>query len=178
MTSTTQNPSLPGAMNAPGYELLASVLQRAYDQAARGKGKERHANNKPFHHQPMQDLIRLHGVGFATGQASKKSGEALGLPTLERQVAELLGAIVYLSGAVIALEAAHAAEPKLAVSRGKTRDGFNPWNGGPTFPQGVFADTQVEVHVQGVDVGQIGQACEFNWSQNEGFARVIWWRCL
>lgn len=98
-------------MNVPGYEQLASVLQRAYDQAARGKGKERHANNKPFHKQPMQDLISLHGVGFATGQASKKSGEALGLPALERQVAELLGAIVYLSGAVIALEA-EAAEAK------------------------------------------------------------------
>jgi hypothetical protein len=91
-------------MSVPGYEMLADVLQRAYDQAAKGKGKERHANNKAFHEQPMQDLIRLHGVGFATGQASKKSGEALGLPAVERQVAELLGAIVYLSGAVIALE--------------------------------------------------------------------------
>lgn len=93
-------------MNEPGYEKLADVLRRAYDQAAHGKGRDRHANSRPFHEQPMQDLIRLHGVGFATGQASKKAGEALGLPTLERQVAELLGAIVYLSGAVIALEAA------------------------------------------------------------------------
>ena len=91
-------------MNEPGYEQLAAVLQRAYDQAARGKGKERHANGKAFHVQPMQDLIRLHGVGFATGQASKKASEALGLPTVERQVAEILGAIVYLSGAVIAIE--------------------------------------------------------------------------
>lgn len=93
-------------MNEPGYEKLADVLCRAYDQAAHGKGRDRHANNRTFHEQPMQDLIRLHGVGFATGQASKKAGEALGLPTLERQVAELLGAIVYLSGAVIALESA------------------------------------------------------------------------
>ena len=91
-------------MNVPGYEQLADVLARAYDQAARGKGRERHANDRPFHLQPMQDLIRLHGVGFATGQASKKASEALGLPTVERQVAELLGAIVYLAGAVIALE--------------------------------------------------------------------------
>ena len=91
-------------LSAVGYEALADVLTRAFDQAAKGKGKGRHANGKPFHEQPMQDLIRLHGVGFATGQASKKSGEALGLPTVERQVAELLGAIVYLAGAVIALE--------------------------------------------------------------------------
>ncbi len=88
----------------PGYGLLAAVLQRAYEQAAIGKGKERHANGKPFHEQPMQDLIRLHGLGFATGQASKKASEALGLPGADRQVAELLGAIVYLAGAVIAIE--------------------------------------------------------------------------
>lgn len=92
-------------MTEPGYEKLADVLQRAYDQAAHGKGKERHAQERPFHQQPMQAVIQLHGVGFATGQASKKASEALRLPTLERQVAELLGAIVYLSGAVIALEA-------------------------------------------------------------------------
>lgn len=104
----------------PGYETLKSVLDRAYEQAAAGKGAERHANGKPFDQQPMQDLIRLNGVGFATGQASKKASEALGLPTTERQVAELLGAIVYCAGAIIALErqaalaapAAVAAQPK------------------------------------------------------------------
>lgn len=89
---------------AAGYERLANVLIRAHDQAAYGKGKERHANGKPFHLQPIQDLIRLHGVGFATGQASKKASEALGLPTPERQIAEILGAMVYLAGAIIAIE--------------------------------------------------------------------------
>lgn len=91
-------------MDAEGYERLADVLLRAYGQAAYGKGKERHAQEQPFHEQPMQQVIRLHGVGFATGQASKKSSEALRLPTTERKVAELLGAINYLAGAVIALE--------------------------------------------------------------------------
>lgn len=95
-------------LNADGYELLADVLRRAFEQASVGKGKERHASGKPFHEQPMQDLCRLHGVGFATGQASKKSSEALRLPALDRQVAELLGAIVYTAGAVIALEMAEA----------------------------------------------------------------------
>lgn len=90
---------------ASGYQCLADVLQRAHDQAAYGKGAERHANGKPYDKQPMQDLIRLHGVGFATGQASKKSGEALGLPTTDRKVAEILGAINYLAGAIIAIEA-------------------------------------------------------------------------
>ena len=41
-------------MNEPGYESLAQVLQEAYDQAARGKGAERHANDLPFDQQPMQ----------------------------------------------------------------------------------------------------------------------------
>lgn len=113
------------AMNEPGYEKLADVLGRAYAQAATGKGRERHANDKPFHVQPMQDLIRLHGVGFATGQASKKASEALGLPTVERQVAELLGAIVYLSGAVIALERT------TSDSKPTLEEGWVEWGGGP-----------------------------------------------
>ena len=88
----------------PGYASLADVLNRAFDQAARGKGAERHAQGQPFERQPMQDLIRLHGLGFATGQASKKAQEAHRLPR-DRAVAELLGAINYLAGAIIAIEA-------------------------------------------------------------------------
>lgn len=88
----------------PGYASLADVLNRAFDQAARGKGAERHAQGQPFDRQPMQDLIRLHGIGFATGQASKKAQEAHRLPR-DRAVAELLGAINYLAGAIIAIEA-------------------------------------------------------------------------
>lgn len=87
-----------------GYEFLEAVLQRAYSQAAHGKGAQRHAQGQPFEEQPMQSLIRLYGVGFALGQAAKKSQEAMRLPTTERQVAELLGAINYIAGAVIALE--------------------------------------------------------------------------
>lgn len=88
----------------PAYASLGRVLTRAYAQAATGKGAERHGRGQPFERQPMQDLIRLHGVGFATGQASKKAQEALRLPRA-RAVAELLGAINYLAGAVIAIEA-------------------------------------------------------------------------
>lgn len=112
MTTIENCTFTPSRMSIPGYEKLADVLQRAYEQAALGKGKDRHAGEKPFHEQPMQELIRLHGVGFATGQASKKSVEGVKLPTVERQVAELLGAIVYLSGAVIAIEAAASGDGK------------------------------------------------------------------
>jgi hypothetical protein len=92
-------------LEAPGYDTLASVLIRAFRQAAEGKGAQRHAQGQPFDQQPMQQLIRLYGIGFALGQAAKKAQEAQRLPTVDRQVAELLGAINYLAGAVIALEA-------------------------------------------------------------------------
>lgn len=87
-----------------GYESLRAVLIRAYAQASTGKGHERHAVCKPFDEQPMQQLIELYGVGFALGQAAKKAQEAQRLPA-GRDVAELLGAINYLAGAVIHLEA-------------------------------------------------------------------------
>lgn len=89
-------------MNA-GYEKLAEVLRRAFDQAATGKGNVRHANGLPFDKQPMQDLMRAHGVGFATGQAAKKLQESHGLQR-EAAIRELLGAIVYTAGAIIFLE--------------------------------------------------------------------------
>ena len=87
-----------------GYRSLSDVLARAFDQASAGKGAERHGRGLAFDEQPMQQLIRLYGVGFALGQAAKKAQEAQRLPTVERQVAELLGSINYLAGAVIALE--------------------------------------------------------------------------
>lgn len=90
-------------MNVEGYDSLRDVLTRAYTQAASGKGHERHAVCKPFDQQPMQELISMYGVGFALGQAAKKAQESQRLPA-GRDVAELLGAINYLAGAVIALE--------------------------------------------------------------------------
>lgn len=93
----------PIYFNVPGYECLADVLERAYNQAALGKGKERHAKALPFNQQPMQTLCGMYGPGFALGQAAKKAEESQRLPH-EMAVAELLGAINYLAGAVIYLE--------------------------------------------------------------------------
>ncbi len=90
-------------LDAPGYETLAEVLSRAFNQATAGKGKERHANDLPFDKQPMQTIAAAHGVGFLTGQAAKKTQEAHGLPH-DRAVAEILGAINYLAGAIIFME--------------------------------------------------------------------------
>lgn len=88
-------------MGVPGYEQLADVLRRAFDQAARGKGKDRHAIDLPFHEQPMQTISGL--VGNSDGllyQAMKKTQESKRLP-LAHSVAERLGAIVYLAGSII-----------------------------------------------------------------------------
>lgn len=92
------------SMNHPGYESLAAVLQAAYDQAATGKGAERHANDLPFHEQPMQQIARRRGIGFLLGQADKKTEEAQGMLERGERDAwrrEILGAINYLAGALV-----------------------------------------------------------------------------
>lgn len=86
------------------YQPLKDVLKRAYAQASTGKGKDRHANDKPFTEQPMMEIGRMVGVGFQTGQAIKKAQEAGGMVQRghhEAAQAELLGAINYLAGAYI-----------------------------------------------------------------------------
>lgn len=87
------------------YDKLADVLHRALLQASQGKGRERHAvDGVAFEDQPMatinKQLGSVHGYVY---QCHKKSLEAMRLPA-GRDVAELLGAINYLCGAVIALE--------------------------------------------------------------------------
>jgi len=85
------------------YSSLIRVLFAAYRQASQGKGKERHADDKPFDEQPMAKINQAVGIGFSLGQAIKKSEESIRLP-YPRNVDELLGAIVYLCGAVIEIE--------------------------------------------------------------------------
>lgn len=108
-------------MTAPaGYEALQAVLDAAMDQAANGKGRERHGGEtaiqrmagtagggEPFNAQPMVTIGRMVGLAFPLGQACKKAQEAArmaaaGQPARAR--AELLGAINYLAGAVILLD--------------------------------------------------------------------------
>lgn len=104
-------------MNTPGYERLAAVLQAAYNQAAQGKGAERHANAKPFHEQPMQTIADRRGLGFILGQVDKKTEEAQGMlerGQFEAWRREVLGAIVYLAGAVIWADRHNGQEPSEA----------------------------------------------------------------
>jgi imidazoleglycerol phosphate dehydratase HisB len=97
-------------LDAAGYDDLARVLGDAFDQAASGKGAQRHADARPFGQQPMAAICDMVGPGFALGQAMKKAQESTRLPPQAAR-AELLGAIVYLAGAVLHLERKHGVNP-------------------------------------------------------------------
>ena len=87
-------------LQAEGYHALAHELHAAFEQSAHGKGKERHANGRPFERQPILELTRLYGPGFSAGQAAKKAQEALGMAQrgeTDKAVHEVHGAIVYLA---------------------------------------------------------------------------------
>ena len=86
-----------------GYDSLRYVLTLAIEQANAGKGKERHANGKPFDRQPIMEIGRMVGSGYPLGQAMKKAQESTRLPP-DRAKAELLGAINYLAAAYMLLD--------------------------------------------------------------------------
>lgn len=97
-------PPLRAVNSAPNYMQLATVFQAAHDQAAVGKGKERHANGRDFDRQPIMELGRMFGPGFAAGQAAKKAQEAMGMLSRKENdaaVRELLGAMNYLAACVM-----------------------------------------------------------------------------
>lgn len=91
-----------------GYEALTDVLHEAIDQAAHGKGLERHADDRPFHDQPIMRETQAVGLGYPAGQARKKILEAVRCcdDHPERSIADLLGAINYTAALVIAIRAA------------------------------------------------------------------------
>lgn len=105
ITLVTEQPQFHQLPMTGPYAALAAVLVAAFNQASQGKGKERHATaDTPFEDQPMASINRQLGSidGFVY-QAHKKSLEAKRLPDGRAQ-AEMLGAINYLAGAVIALD--------------------------------------------------------------------------
>lgn len=90
-------------MDVEGYEPLRDALLQAYDQSARGKGVQRHANGRDFDRQPIMEIGRMVGPGFQLGQAMKKIQEASGMIGRAEggaAIRELLGAIVYTAAAV------------------------------------------------------------------------------
>ena len=100
-TSNYDDFSIPKQDNIPEYRELYNVLIEAYNQAARGKGKERHAQeSQKFVDQPILQITRRYGIGFPLGQAEKKMEEAQRLD-YEQKIKELLGAINYIAAAII-----------------------------------------------------------------------------
>lgn len=89
-------------MNAPGYEQLSEVLRAAFDQAAYGKGAERHARGNDFDKQHMQTISTLLGTerGMAF-QVCKKLTEGIDMEAYDRFERELLGVIIYTAGIII-----------------------------------------------------------------------------
>ena len=147
MATDTKSQEMLDNLAVPGYEDLAGVFREAYRQAAVGKGAERHAGKgEAFADQVMQDGAKRFGVGALLFQAYKKSEESQRLP-LDRGTNELLGAMVYLAGAVIARRKAEgdAGIPASENAVSATLDlktGWY-WHDGKTKP--AFPDnTQVE----------------------------------
>ncbi len=89
----------------PGYEILFNVLVEALDQAQHGKGRQRHnpAGDLPFLNQNIcHEAIDGVGIGYTTGQARKKTLEAMNLDH-DKAIQEWLGAINYLAATIIAV---------------------------------------------------------------------------
>lgn len=103
-----QNRRIPEAeLTEIMYAPLKRVLMTAYNHAAVGKGRERHANGGDFMTQDIMAIARVHGIGFQTGQSEKKVRESHGM--IDRgdhrsAKAELLGAINYLAAAYLLIE--------------------------------------------------------------------------
>lgn len=84
------------------YRTLLGVLFDSLDQAAYGKGKERHANDLPFEEQRMTSISKALNspLGMAY-QAIKKVQEGVQFEETERVIKELHGAIVYIAGMIL-----------------------------------------------------------------------------
>lgn len=100
MNKSAQNIDIPC-----GYESLAREMKSAIDQAATGKGKERHATDEPFENQKICQITRwisgspVAGVIF---QAIKKTIESSRLDA-DAAIRELDGAKNYLCAATLLL---------------------------------------------------------------------------
>ena len=89
------------------YSSLQRILDKAFEQASTGKGKERHANEgEPFEKQQIVEIgQRLQGNPAAGPlfQAVKKIYES-GRLNDERGIHELYGAINYIAAAILMRE--------------------------------------------------------------------------
>lgn len=112
------------------YITLANVLQAAYDQAATGKGAERHANGLPWTEQPIFTIADQVGEGFNAGQTIKKVQEAHQMAErdeYDRAMHEVLGAIVYAASLYVIWSGKRATMPTPSDSTARTGGNISPW---------------------------------------------------
>lgn len=84
------------------YLPLLRTFLGALEQAAYGKGRERHANDLPFVEQPILTMARMldSDAGLAQ-QVIKKTVEARSLPTKKARINELRGTLVYAAAMIL-----------------------------------------------------------------------------
>ena len=84
------------------YLPLLRTFLGALEQAAYGKGRERHANDLPFTEQPILTMARMLGsdAGLAQ-QVIKKTIEARSLPSKTARINELRGTLVYAAAMIL-----------------------------------------------------------------------------
>lgn len=84
------------------YLPLLRTFLGALEQAAYGKGRERHANDLPFTEQPILTMAHMldSDAGLAQ-QVIKKTVEARSLPTKQARINELRGTLVYAAAMIL-----------------------------------------------------------------------------
>lgn len=84
------------------YLPLLRTFLGALEQAAYGKGRERHANDLPFVEQPILTMAHMldSDAGLAQ-QVIKKTIEARSLPTKQARINELRGTLVYAAAMIL-----------------------------------------------------------------------------
>ena len=92
-----------------GYETLMHILNQAFDRAAYGKGKARHAKGQPFADQSIIRITQGVGTGFPFGQAIKKLTE--NHPTSDSARENYLDAIVYIAAGILAMDLDAQSQP-------------------------------------------------------------------
>lgn len=97
MSQQQLEPIAPEVQSHP----LFPVFVAAIEQAMYGKGERHGGNVTPFLEQPWAHYVKMHGRGFATGQAAKKLEEAASTREGKPFESEVLGAIVYCGMAIL-----------------------------------------------------------------------------
>jgi phage terminase large subunit GpA-like protein len=82
------------------YKALSQALQKAFLRAAKGKGAQRHGDDRPFEQQDLCEELRALGYALASYQIRKKAKELLRLSPRARSN-EALDIIVYAAAIVI-----------------------------------------------------------------------------